>query len=71
MLPHYLLEEEIEPDHYHMDWIFYAFVEIYEKEINFNNTTFKWYDINQLELENSIFENVKNLAKLGINKFCK
>lgn len=69
-LPHYLLEEEIEINHYHLDWIFYAFVEIHSDEIVFNNTTFKWFNIKQLELENSMFENVRYLAIKGINKFC-
>ncbi|MHA2098803.1 MAG: NUDIX domain-containing protein [Candidatus Kariarchaeaceae archaeon] len=70
LLPHYILEEEIELNHYHLDWIYFAFIERGGKEITYNNTVFKWFDINKLELETTIFENVKYLAKKAIQNFC-
>lgn len=69
-LPHFLLEEEIEYNHYHLDWIFYAWIRRKAKEINYNNTKFSWFTIEDLESEKDIFENVRFLAIKGIRDFC-
>ena len=69
LLPHFLLNEQIEPDHNHLDWIFYA--EINEKEYNSpENHKMKWFSKKELEKEEEIFMNVKELGIYGLeNKF--
>ncbi len=69
-LPHFLLEEEIEPEHYHLDWIFYAWVKRENFDIEFSETKFKWFTIKDLDSEKGIFENVRYLAVKGLREFC-
>lgn len=70
-LPHFLLEEKIEDNHYHLDWIFFAFYEKNKFNIPNNGTKFRWYNLDGLNQENNIFENVKKLGVYGIQEFCK
>lgn len=69
LLPHFLLSEEIETDHYHLDWIFYA--EITEKDyISPEGHETRWFTLEDLKKENKIFHNVRELAIYGLeNKF--
>ncbi|OLS28438.1 MAG: RNA pyrophosphohydrolase [Candidatus Heimdallarchaeota archaeon LC_2] len=69
-LPHFLLEEEIEFNHYHLDWIFFAWVIRESEELEYNETKFKWFRIEELKSENEIFENVKFLALKGLKEYC-
>ncbi len=69
-MPHLLLSELIEENHYHLDWIFYAKY-ISKKNIgeeNFEND-FRWFNLRELENENDIIPNVKELAIKGIKEF--
>ncbi|MGA0277065.1 MAG: NUDIX hydrolase [Candidatus Kariarchaeum pelagius] len=69
-MPHLLLSELIEENHYHLDWIFYAKY-ISNKNIgeeNFEND-FRWFNLRELENENDIIPNVKELAIKGIKEF--
>ena len=69
-LPHFLLEEEIETNHFHLDWIFFAWVVRENEELEFNDTKFKWFTKEDLESEKDIFENVRYLALKGLKEYC-
>lgn len=68
-MPHFLLLELIEEGHYHLDWIYYAFVSSDIYDPNTHENTLKWYSYDDLKQETQIFENVRNLALLGLEKF--
>ena len=61
MLPHFILEEKIEVNHYHLDWIFVATI----PEQNYTSPEkheLKWLTKEELKRETSIFQNVKELG---------
>lgn len=68
-MPHYLLSEKIEENHFHLDWIYFAKID----PANFDATTrteeFRWFTILDLNEESELFENVRALAVKGIEKF--
>ena len=62
-MPYFLVEEEIGPGHFHLDWIYYAQIDSEDLEkINQNGNEFKWFEYNELLEEENCFENVKELA---------
>ena len=67
-LPHLLLEELIEEDHYHLDWIFYARIDPKSYQMA-DNEEFKWFTQDEIEQEVNIFENVKQLALRGLSAY--
>ena len=62
---YFLLSEQIEHDHYHLDWIFYAIVEekIYQSP---EGHKMKWFSLKELHEEANIFDNVRDLAIYGL-----
>ncbi|MDH5402852.1 MAG: NUDIX domain-containing protein [Candidatus Heimdallarchaeota archaeon] len=66
-MPHYLLSEKIEEYHYHLDWIFYAWL-IGDVDLNFKNG-FRWFSKSEIVTLENCFENVKQLALIGFDKF--
>ena len=72
-MPYFLLEEEIEKDtHFHLDWIYYAYITEEDLETikkNTENNNFKWFDYNALLNEDQCFDNVKELAFHGFELF--
>ena len=66
VMPHYLLSELIEPGHYHLDWIFFAYVDKPTFDETLRNEQFKWFTKEELETEMDIFKNVKKLALDGL-----
>ena len=69
-MPHLLLLELIQENHYHLDWIFYAKY-ISDKNIGdekFKNK-FRWFNLQELENEVDIISNVKELAIKGLTEF--
>lgn len=67
-LPHFLLEEEIEEDHYHLDWIYYAVIDLHDFDENDRPEDFKWFTREDLIKEKEIFTNVREIALRGFNK---
>ncbi len=67
-MPHLLLEEYIEENHYHLDWIFFAKLDPISYELS-DNGDFRWFSKEELEVESNIFENVKELAIYGLESF--
>ena len=65
-LPHHLLLENINDDHYHMDWIFFAKINSSVK----TSEELRWFDTEGLHRLTNLFENVKILAIEGIDKYC-
>ena len=66
MLPHRLILERIEEDHFHMDFIFYAVLE----ESDFSSPEgliMRWFAPEEIQGETSIFDNVRDMALLGFN----
>ena len=64
MLPHHLILEEIEEDHFHMDFIFYAIIDD-EEIVSPEGMRLKWFTYQDLLTEKNIFENVKEMAEHG------
>ncbi|MHA2090713.1 MAG: NUDIX hydrolase [Candidatus Kariarchaeaceae archaeon] len=67
LMPQFLLAEDIEPGHIHLDWIFFAWIDR-EKFSKPSGTTFRWFTLETIENENDCFDNVKELAKIGFSK---
>ena len=65
-MPYILLKEEIEDLHFHLDWIFYAYIDPSHREFD---SGFRWFTMDDLDKEQDIFVNVKRLAKHGLEKF--
>ena len=64
MMPHFLIKENIELNHFHMDWIFFATL----KNKVFNSPeehTIKLFSQKEIELDKKIFTNVLELAIHG------
>ena len=72
-MPHYLISEDIEPEHVHLDWIFFAWIsdKQYNEAMEFVDGHIKWFDKNELVSESSNFDNVKTLAMDAFEKFYK
>ena len=70
-MPHFLISEDIEPEHIHMDWIFFAKIsdDEYNEIASQVNDKIKWFNIAEIRKENNCFENVKELAIYGMNEF--
>ena len=65
ILPHFLLDENIGPEHHHFDWIFFAEI----SEMNYESPEghkMKWFTKDTLEKEEEIFQNVKELGLFGL-----
>lgn len=62
--PHFLIKEEIEDNHYHMDFIYYASLPelVY---VSPENATLRWFSLAQIRVEDHMFQNVKDLAVWG------
>lgn len=71
-MPHFLISEDIEENHIHLDWIFFAWVDetMIVKE-SYQSNGMKWFSKDELEKENNIFDNVKELALHGFENFYK
>ncbi|MHA1984696.1 MAG: NUDIX domain-containing protein [Candidatus Hodarchaeales archaeon] len=64
LMPHFLIEEDIEENHFHMDWIFFATV----PNMEYNSPEgkiLKLFSMKDIEFEEKMFDNVKELAKYG------
>ena len=62
--PHFIMSQQIETDHYHLDMIFFA--KILEKDyISPEKHNLRWFSIEDVENEKEIFDNVKKLALYG------
>lgn len=69
MMPHFLLSEKIEEGHFHLDWIYYAWIEDIDLKDTPNNVKFRWFTNEDLNKEAKIFENVRELALKGLDLF--
>ena len=65
-MPHFLLSEEIEEGHYHLDWIFYAIVDPKNFDHSARKTEFRWFSVEDLRETENIFTNVRELALKGL-----
>ncbi len=70
-MPHYLVEEIIRDDHIHLDWIFFAWVDLEELSGVSDDVKkiIRWFTIDEIQNEVNCFENVKELAIIGMSKF--
>ena len=62
--PHFIMSQLIETDHYHLDMIFFATIQE-NRYSSPEHHELKWMTLNEVENEQKIFENVKNLAIYG------
>lgn len=69
--PSLLLQEKIDENHFHIDMIFFAYTSKNQFSPKNSQIKFRWFTIQDLELEQELFENVKILAIRGIKHFCK
>ncbi|MHA1990659.1 MAG: NUDIX domain-containing protein [Candidatus Hodarchaeales archaeon] len=66
LMPHFLIEEDIEENHFHMDWIYFATV----PNMAYNSPEGKKLKLflkEDIDLEEKIFDNVKELAIYGFD----
>jgi len=67
LVPHFILAEQIEQDHIHLDMIFYA--EIAKKTfLSPENHQLKWFSLKEIQQEKKIFEKVRILAIKGLSE---
>ena len=65
LAPHFILAEQIEHNHMHMDINFYA--EVTKKTFHSpEGHELKWFSVRDIQQENKIFENVRILALSGL-----
>jgi 8-oxo-dGTP pyrophosphatase MutT (NUDIX family) len=69
LMPHFLLSEEIEPGHFHLDWIFYAWIDGDNFSLDDKNQNFRWFDMNSITKEKQCFDNVKEMARYALMNF--
>jgi 8-oxo-dGTP pyrophosphatase MutT (NUDIX family) len=66
LMPHFLIEEDIEENHFHMDWIYFATVPNMEYNSPEGNKL-KLFLKEDIDLEEKMFVNVKKLAIYGFD----
>ncbi len=70
LLPHHLIMEKIEENHYHMDFIFYAVI-AHEEWLSPENLELRWFTYEEMSEEKNIFENVREMAEQGFQLIAK
>jgi 8-oxo-dGTP pyrophosphatase MutT (NUDIX family) len=65
--PHFMMSQQIEENHFHLDMIYFALIKEKITESP-ENHQMKWFTFDKLKKENKIFDNVKNLAVYAFTK---
>ena len=68
-MPHFLISEDIAENHIHLDWIFFAWVDLKKLTGDYLLDGMKWFGIDEFVREKDIFDNVKELVLHALDNF--